>query len=150
MHPVPGRPCTCAYGTRGAWWNGGKHRGVDWGAPVGTPVLAPWSGRVIGIGTWGPAYGRFAPVIDFDPLPNGMAGLWGVLGHLGACSVTVGQRVAAGQVIGAVGMEGLSHGPHLHFEIQARPRWTPAVLHLARNPAAWVAAQPPAGIAHNE
>lgn len=143
--PVPDARVTCGYGVRGRWWGGGRHRGIDFGAPIGAVVLAPWSGTVIGIGTWGPAFGARSPVLDFDRLPDGSAGLWGVLAHLDRCWVKVGEHVQAGQPVGTVGVRGNVTGPHLHFEVHAAARWSPWWLRRARDPGPWVRAQPPAG-----
>lgn len=143
MRPIRGAPVTCAYGHKGSAWVGGKHRGIDFGAPAGTVVRAPWSGTVIGIGTWGPAFGDRSPVFDFDRLPGNRPGWWGVLAHLELCYVTVGQHVEAGERVGRVGMRGNTSGPHLHFEVQRSPRWTHPSLHLAVNPKRHLRARPP-------
>ncbi len=139
MRPVPGR-VTVPYWERGTLWAGGHHRGIDFAAATGTPVVAPWSGLVTGE-SWGPAYGNHV-VIDFDRLPDGSVGLWGVLAHLHTKTVKPGDRVTAGQVIGTSGATGNVTGPHLHFEIQTGPRWrvfqSPDV---SRNPQPWIDAQ---------
>lgn len=148
MRPVPGR-VTVPYWERGPHWAGGHHRGIDFAAPVGTPVRAPWGGLVTPT-KWGPAYGTHL-VIDFDRLPTGAPGLWGVLAHLSRLDVKPGQRVKAGQVIGKSGATGNVTGPHLHFEVQSGPSWRPAA-HLpetSRNPQPWIDAEeaPPVIIA---
>ena len=146
MRPVPGR-VTVPYWERGSAWAGGHHRGIDFAAPVGTPVVAPWSGMVTSA-QWGPAYGRHL-VIDFDRLPDGSPGLWGVLAHLSEKSVKPGDRVKAGQVVGRSGATGNVTGPHLHFEVQTGPMWRPrATPDVSRNPQPWIDAQkeaPPVG-----
>ena len=134
MRPIPGAPISCPYGRKGTAWIGGKHRGVDFAAPAGTTVRAPWSGTVVGIGTWGPAFGAYSPVIDFDRLPDGRPGWWGVLAHLQMTYLSVGDRVEAGQRVGRVGSRGNVTGPHLHFEVHRRSRWTHPRWHLAVNP----------------
>lgn len=138
MKPVPGR-VTNPYWERGPY-PGGHHRGIDLAAPLGTPVLAPWAGTVTPV-KWGPAYGIHL-VIDFDRLPDGAPGLWGVLAHLSRLDVKPGQRVRAGQPIGRSGNTGTSTGPHTHFEIQVGPRWQPASAgDVTRNPQPWIDAQ---------
>jgi len=125
MLPIPGKPVpSTPYGRRGNYWADGIHKGVDFSAIAGTQVFAPWSGRVISIGTWGPAFGDRSPVIDFDRLPDGTPGFWGVLAHLESCLVKPGDKVRAGQLIGTVGSRGNSTGPHLHFEVQRQSYWT--------------------------
>lgn len=141
MRPVPGR-VTVPYWERGTMWAGGHHRGVDFAAPVGTVVRAPWSG-VVTPTKWGPAYGTHL-VIDFDRLPDGSPGLWGILAHLARADVKAGDRVKAGQVIGRTGATGNVTGPHLHFEVQAGPSWRPAgagLVEASRNPQPWIDAQ---------
>lgn len=146
MRPIVGAPVSCAYGARGSWWVGGKHRGVDFAAPAGTLVRAPWGGTVIGVGTWGPAFGDRSPVIDFDRLPGGRPGWWGILAHLEMTYLKVGDRVEAGERVGRVGQRGNTSGPHLHFEVQRSPRWTHPRLHLAVNPRRWIKASPRTGV----
>jgi murein DD-endopeptidase MepM/ murein hydrolase activator NlpD len=140
VNPVPGRSITTPYGKRGSAWATGVHGGADWAAPRGTTVVAPWGGNVVGAGGggggWGSAYGN-AVVIDFDKLPDGSPGLWGVLAHLSRVTVKVGQRVEAGQKVGEVGQTGNATGDHLHFEVQPQARW---VRGSYRDPARHVAA----------
>lgn len=85
------------------------HRGVDFAAPIGTPVLASAAGRVVRAG-WGGGYGN---TIDID---HGR-GIITRYAHLSRMDVRVGQQVGQGQRIGAVGSTGLSTGPHLHYEV---------------------------------
>jgi hypothetical protein len=130
---------TGKYKATGSAWAGGVHKGVDLRAPRGEPVFSPWSGKVIGINIWGPAFGDRSPVIDFDNLPNGSPGLWGVMAHLDTCIVKVGQRVAAGQMVGTSGSRGNSPGgPHLHFEVHKNNRWN-QTTHV--DPQPWLNAQ---------
>ncbi len=86
------------------------HKGIDYAAPIGTAVRAAGDGRVSTRGLKG-GYGRVVV------LEHG-AGISTLYGHLSrfANGVTVGTRVAQGQVIGYVGMSGLATGPHLHYE----------------------------------
>lgn len=125
MLPVPSSPnVSTAYLKQGPHWSGGVHKGVDYAASAGTKVFAPWSGRVVGIGTWGSAFGNRSPVIDFDPLPDGSPGLWGVVAHLEKCAVRVGDRVEPGQLVGRAGRRGNATGPHLHFEVHRAASWS--------------------------
>ncbi|WP_344319532.1 M23 family metallopeptidase [Nocardia ninae] len=90
------------------------HRGVDLAAPLGTPILATTGGRVAAAG---PA-GGFGHWIIIDTIHDNTP-LSSVYGHMSAGGVFVktGDEVHAGQRIGAVGSEGESSGPHLHFEV---------------------------------
>ena len=90
------------------------HRGVDYAAPVGTPVRAAGEGRVRFVGRQG-GYGN---VIELE---HG-SGVVTVYGHLSrfAAQMRRGQRVELGKVIGYVGKTGLATGPHLHYEYRIR------------------------------
>lgn len=115
MWPVMG-PINSGFGQREDPVLGGGtgefHKGVDIGAPEGTPVHAPASGRVVKAGM-GNGYGR---EIEID---HGN-GIRTVYGHLHGWAVTAGQYVAKGQVIGYVGHSGKTTGNHLHYEVQVR------------------------------
>lgn len=86
------------------------HTGVDIGAGYGAPVRAAAAGQVVVAGEIS-GYGN-AIVVDHG---NGLATLYG---HLSRFGVHQGQRVGAGDTIGAVGNTGNSTGPHLHFEVR--------------------------------
>ena len=86
------------------------HRGVDYAAPIGTPVKAAGGGRVAFVGVKG-GYGKVVELTH----PGGVRTVYG---HLSAFArgLRPGQSVAQGQLIGKVGMTGLATGPHLHYE----------------------------------
>ncbi len=88
------------------------HKGVDYAAPVGTPVRATASGRVLSIG-WGGGYGKRI-VLRHNTTYNT------VYAHLSRfrSDLRVGSFVDQGQTIGYVGATGLASGPHLHYEFQ--------------------------------
>jgi murein DD-endopeptidase MepM/ murein hydrolase activator NlpD len=88
-----------------------NHNGVDWAAPIGTPVQAAAAGRVSLAGDGG-GYGN---VVYIDH-PGGMQTRYA---HLNAFAPAgrAGAEVQAGEVIGFVGTTGRSTGPHLHFEV---------------------------------
>lgn len=90
------------------------HKGVDYAAPVGTPVKAAGEGRVKFVGQQG-GYGN---VVELE---HG-SGVVTVYGHLSrfAKNLRRGQRVELGQVIAYVGQTGLATGPHLHYEYRVR------------------------------
>ncbi len=86
------------------------HTGVDYAAPMGTPVHAAGDGKVIFAGRKG-GYGN-AVLIDHGH------GIVTVYGHLSrfARGIRNGRQVTQGEVIAFVGMTGLATGPHLHYE----------------------------------
>lgn len=88
------------------------HKGVDWAAPIGTPVFAAFDGVVASAGD-GKGYGNL--VILAHP-GNGLETRYA---HLNAFAegIKSGASVTAGTLIGYVGTTGLSTGPHLHFEV---------------------------------
>lgn len=86
------------------------HKGVDYGAPRGTPVRAVGDGLVDFAG-WQNGYGN---VIEIRHSNNRST----VYAHLSRIDVKRGQRVDQGTRIGAVGATGWATGPHLHFEFK--------------------------------
>lgn len=86
------------------------HTGVDWTAPLGTAVVAAVRGRVTAAGTEGP-YGKRV-IVDHG------ASYQTMYAQLGTITVAVGDCVAAGDLIGTVGVSGLTTHPHLHFEVR--------------------------------
>jgi murein DD-endopeptidase MepM/ murein hydrolase activator NlpD len=87
------------------------HSGVDLGAPMGTPVLAAYSGRV-SLAEFLGGYG-LSILLEHDQGQQATQ-----YAHLSELFVKPGQWVQQGTVIGLVGSTGLSTGPHLHFELQ--------------------------------
>ena len=85
------------------------HKGIDIGAPWGTPVHAAMDGIVSFAGRTG-GYGNFIKLNSGGNIATGY-------GHLSRIMVRNGERVSRGQLIGAVGSTGLSTGPHLHWEV---------------------------------
>ena len=99
------------------------HYGVDYGAPVGTPVRATASGVVLLAG-WEGGGGRTVKLRH----PDGFLTAYLHLSRF-AKGVRPGARVAQGDVIGFVGASGLATGPHLDYRVQHRGRWiNPASL----------------------
>lgn len=90
------------------------HRGMDYAAAHGTPIMAVTDGVVAFAGRSG-GYGNFVRLSHAGGMGSGY-------GHMSRIAVGAGQRVAAGQVIGYVGSTGLSTGPHLHFEVYRNGR----------------------------
>ena len=88
------------------------HKGVDYGAPVGTPVRATATGRVRSLG-WNGGYGKRVVIRHNATYST-------VYAHLSRYNpkLHVGSFVDQGQTIGYVGATGLASGPHLHYEFQ--------------------------------
>ncbi|HLG46640.1 MAG TPA: peptidoglycan DD-metalloendopeptidase family protein [Reyranella sp.] len=86
------------------------HTGVDFGAPMGTPILAAGAGRVVMAGYNG-GYGLFVKLEHTRDIGTG----YGHMSRLGP-GIKPGVTVRQGQVIGFVGSTGMSTGPHLHYE----------------------------------
>ncbi|MBB5914609.1 murein DD-endopeptidase MepM/ murein hydrolase activator NlpD [Nocardia transvalensis] len=101
-----------AYGnftsTFGFRW-GAPHNGVDVAAPIGTPIYAVEDGTVIDAGP-ASGFGMWVRLRHDD-------GTVTVYGHVDTTTVSVGQRVMAGDQIATVGNRGFSTGPHCHFEV---------------------------------
>jgi murein DD-endopeptidase MepM/ murein hydrolase activator NlpD len=91
-----------------------NHKGVDYAAPIGTPVKATGDAKVAFAG-WQGGYGR---VVQLQHEGHYMT-VYGHLSRFAACA-KVGQRVRLGEVIGYVGMSGLATGPHLHYEFRVK------------------------------
>lgn len=116
--PIKNGKLTLAFGVKGKWWSSGRHEGIDFAVPVGTPVLAMADGVVEGIGTWGPAFGSHSPIINHGK------GNHTIYAHVSKVLVKVGDKVKKGQHIADSGAVGNVTGPHLHVERQAGPNWT--------------------------
>lgn len=87
------------------------HRGVDYGAPRGAPVLSVASGTVVRAGWTGG--GGNSVYIKHD---NGYETRYLHFSRI-APGLRAGMRVSQGELIGSVGSTGLSTGPHLHYEL---------------------------------
>jgi murein DD-endopeptidase MepM/ murein hydrolase activator NlpD len=94
------------------------HYGFDIAAPTGTPISAACAGTV----TLAAEFFFFGRIIVLDH-GHGVNTLYA---HCSAVEVTQGQRVAAGQRIGAVGATGRVTGPHLHFGLSWFATWLDA------------------------
>lgn len=87
------------------------HRGTDFAAPKGTPIMASGSG-IIEAARWNGAYGKYIRIRHNSKYKTAYA-------HLNsyARGVKRGAKVRQGQIIGYVGNTGRSTGPHLHYEV---------------------------------
>ncbi len=87
------------------------HRGIDYAADRGTPIMATADGTVLRRGR----LGQLGNAIELRH-GNGFTTRYGHMSRF-ASGINVGDRVTQGQVIGYVGMTGLATGPHLHYEM---------------------------------
>ena len=85
------------------------HDGVDFDVAEGTPLVAASGGTV----TMAGRYGGYGIVVRIDH-GNGLVTQYA---HMSQVSVSVGEKVAAGQHIGYSGNTGVTTGPHLHFMV---------------------------------
>lgn len=98
-------------------YNGKGHTGIDFAASPGTRILAARGGVVLGTGNTdatcpNASFGKWA----FIKHDNGLSTLYA---HLSTLSVSGGQSVEAGEVVGYSGSTGYATGPHLHFGVYA-------------------------------
>ena len=87
------------------------HRGTDFAAPKGTPIMASGSG-IIEMAKWNGAYGKYIRIRHNSKYKTAYAHLNGY-----ARGIKRGVKVRQGQIIGYVGSTGRSTGPHLHYEV---------------------------------
>jgi murein DD-endopeptidase MepM/ murein hydrolase activator NlpD len=92
------------------------HKGVDFAAPTGTPIMAAGNGT-IRMARWNGSFGKYVRIAH----ANGYETAYAHLSRI-APGVREGARVRQGQVIGRVGTTGRSTGPHLHYEVMVRNR----------------------------
>lgn len=109
--PVPAGTyaLTASFGDAGSHWSSGAHTGLDFAAPVGTPVVAAAGGTVT---VEHPGWAGSLVRIDHG---NGLE-TW--YAHLSRTDVATGDVVEAGTPVGLIGEEGNTTGPHLHFEVR--------------------------------
>lgn len=87
------------------------HKGIDFGAPIGTPIMAAGSGEVIKA-NWGGSFGNRIILAH----GNGYQTLYAHLKGF-AKGIKTGAKVKQGEVIGYLGNTGLSQARHLHYEV---------------------------------
>jgi murein DD-endopeptidase MepM/ murein hydrolase activator NlpD len=103
------------------------HTGVDWAAPIGTPIFAAGNGVVIKA-AWDSGYGRRVEIQH----ANGYVTTYNHLAGFGR-GIAEGARVTQGQTVGYLGDSGLSTGPHLHYEVIINGNFVdPLAIKLAR------------------
>ena len=105
---VSGYHITATFNQAGGRW-AHNHTGLDFAAPIGNRIGAVEAGEVISAEFAG-AYGRRVEVRHDDGTVTWYC-------HMSEFTVSVGDRVGAGDQVGSVGMTGNTTGPHLHFEV---------------------------------
>ena len=111
--PVRTAAFTSGYGVRSDPFRGAAamHAGIDLAGPTGTPIHATADG-VVSEAAWNNGgYGRLIKIDHGRGIETRYA-------HLSSMSVSPGQRVTRGQVIGRMGSTGRSTGSHLHYEVR--------------------------------
>lgn len=128
VNPLPGVRLTSC------WGDGRGHKGIDMDGYYGQPVRAASAGVVSRTGQIGSGYGNEIVIQH--------GAVWSHYAHLSKIYVRPGQRVSAGQTIGAVGNSGQvvrgpnGDGSHLHFEVATKA----SVFGSQINPAPWLRA----------
>lgn len=87
-----------------------QHTGMDFSAPIGTPIYATGNGTVTYC-NFEKGYGKHV-IIDHG------FNYTTLYGHMNDYNVTLGQKVKRGDIIGHLGNTGLSTGPHVHYEVR--------------------------------
>ncbi|MEU2995176.1 M23 family metallopeptidase [Streptomyces griseoincarnatus] len=121
--PTSSYTVTSTFGQAGAYWSSGYHTGLDFAAPTGTLIKAVHTGTITSAG-WDGSYG-YKTVLTLDDGTE----VW--YAHQSSINVSVGQKVATGDVIGRVGATGNVTGAHLHLEVHTGSG--------SVDPAAWLA-----------
>ena len=116
--PITGARLSSNFGTRRHPVNGfnAMHKGVDFAAPKGTPIIAAGSGVVREAG-WKGSFGRYIRIKHNATYDTAYAHMSRIAPH-----ITAGSRVKQGEIIGYVGSTGRSTGAHLHYEILVNNR----------------------------
>ncbi|MFE9706960.1 M23 family metallopeptidase [Streptomyces sp. NPDC005930] len=107
--PTSSYTISSTFNQAGSLWASGHHTGLDFAAPTGTLLKAVHSGTITSAG-WDGSYG-YKTVLTLDDGTE----LW--YAHQSSINVSVGQKVATGDVIGRVGATGNVTGAHLHLEV---------------------------------
>lgn len=128
--PVDHYRISARFGDVGTWAR--YHTGLDFAAPIGTPVHAALGGMVThaGYGPAAPWAGDYVTIRHAD-------GTSTLYAHMARHQVSEGQVVVTGQQVGAIGVTGRSFGPHLHFEVYPR-RVPPGDIYRATDPTLWL------------
>lgn len=111
--PINGARLTSSFGRRKHPISGYRkmHKGVDFGARSGTPIMAAGAGTVVRANRYG-GYGNYIRIKHSDGYSTAYAHMKNF-----ARGIKAGKRVTQDQIIGYVGSTGASTGPHLHYEV---------------------------------
>ncbi len=103
---------TSAFGTRTDPFlkRAALHSGIDFKASTGTPILATAYGTIVEAGRNG-GYGKMVEIDHGSGITTRYA-------HMSRVTVSVGEQVEKGTIIGKAGSTGRSTGPHLHYEVR--------------------------------
>ena len=105
-----------------------RHKGVDYGAPVGTPIRATAAGKV-SEAKYSGAYGKQVRIYHSE------TEFTSAYAHMSTMYVKAGDFVEKGQIIGKVGLTGRTTGPHLHYEVMRKKhRMNPLTNKMLRLP----------------
>jgi murein DD-endopeptidase MepM/ murein hydrolase activator NlpD len=105
------------------------HTGIDIDGGNGSSATVFMAGKVLQVGNVLEGCGNHCVIVDHG------FGITSIYAHMSAYTVSVGQQVKPGDVIGHEGAEGWATGPHLHFEIQ--------IAHIPVNPRTFMVGDPP-------
>lgn len=116
--PIDGARLSSGFGTRKHPILGYQkaHRGVDFAAPRGTPIMAAGDGVVERAGPYG-SFGNYIRIRHAQGYKTAYAHMNGI-----KKGVRTGVRVRQGDIIGYVGTTGRSTGPHLHYEVHLKDK----------------------------
>jgi len=92
------------------------HKGVDFAAPHGTPIIAAGDGMIVEA-AWKGSFGRYIKIRHNGTFSTAYAHMTRFASH-----IRRGVQVAQGEVIGFVGSTGRSTGAHLHYEVMVNNR----------------------------
>jgi len=92
------------------------HNGLDFGAPVGTPLFAAYDGKIVSVANQD-LYCRKGAYGKYVAIQHSVINLTTLYGHLSLQVVHEGDSVKRGQLIGYSGNTGYATGPHLHFGV---------------------------------
>ncbi len=110
--PVDHYEITATFGSGGSLWES-DHTGLDFAAPIGTPIHAVAHGVVTEVGYAG-AYGNRVIITHADGTETWYC-------HMNDFAVSTGEEVESGETIGHIGITGNTTGPHLHLEVRPTP-----------------------------
>ena len=116
--PISGARLSSTFGKRRHPVNGynAMHKGVDFAAPHGTPIIAAGDGMIVEA-AWKGSFGRYIKIRHNGTFSTAYAHMTRFASH-----IRRGVQVAQGEVIGFVGSTGRSTGAHLHYEVMVNNR----------------------------